>query len=210
FTRRQLLAYKIIGNLGTSLLATLFMSLFMGQFSSWFVAAYIGLLLQISFMQFFAMAVSLVGNIVDARSYNSRRQVELIVLALLAFAVLLTAGKDVLSLGPLQLLQAVEQSPVIQTVLTPLRWFVEAFLAERLWPDLMQWVALGLAVNLGLLVVVFLLDAQYLEAAATASERVYAQIQQMKSGGMAVMRRAGRVWFTLPTFPRWGGVGPIC
>jgi hypothetical protein len=56
---------------------------------------------------------------------------------------------------------------------------------------------------------VFALDVQYLETAAGASERLYARLQRLRSGGVAAQwSGSGRVRFTLPTFPWWGGLGP--
>src|SRR5207248_11316787 len=60
-------------------------------------------------------------------------------------------------------------------------------------------------------VVVFLLDAHYLEAAATSSERIYTHIQRMRRGeavGMGWRRGPGKARFSLPDLPWWGGVGP--
>src|SRR5262249_18381814 len=88
---------------------------------------------------------------------------------------------------------------------------VETFTAERVWPDLVQWSLLALAVNAGLMALVIALDAQFLESAAAASERLYARLQQVRAGGAAALgwRSAGKVRFSLPSFPWWGGVGPI-
>ena len=55
-------------------------------------------------------------------------------------------------------------------ILEPFRWFVRAFTAQRVWPDFVRWAGLGLAADVGLLMVVFALDAHYLESAAAACE----------------------------------------
>ena len=113
-------------------------------------------------------------------------------------------------LEPWDVLARVERSGVVQAVLSPLRWFVEAFAAERLWPDLLQWAALGLAVDAALLAFVFALDAQYLETAAAASARIYARIERMRRGGVGpTLRGPGRKRVGLPMLPWWGGAGPI-
>src|SRR5207248_1774458 len=82
---------------------------------------------------------------------------------------------------------------------------------ERLWPDFVFGAARCLGVDAVLLLVVFLLDAQYLEASAAASERAYARLQRMRSGGAvaAAASGRGRPRFSLPALPRWGGVGPL-
>jgi hypothetical protein len=60
--------------------------------------------------------------------------------------------------------------------------------------------------------VVFGLDAQFLEAAATASERIYTQLQRMRRGeasGLRLSDGSGKARWSLPVFPWWGGIGPI-
>src|SRR5205085_1706099 len=105
----------------------------------------------------------------------------------------------------------VEASPVAQTLLAPFRWFVNAFTAERLWPDLALWASLGLLVDACLLGLVFALDAQYLETAAAASERAYARLQRLRRGGpaLAMAPTSGRVRVGVPGLPHWGGVGAV-
>ena len=71
-------------------------------------------------------------------------------------------------------------------MLAPFRWFILAFTAERVWPDLAGWAALGLAVDAGLIGLVFALDASYLEAASAASARRFARIQRLGGGGGGV------------------------
>ena len=54
------------------------------------------------------------------------------------------------------------------------------------------------------------LDANYIESAATISQKVYERIRRTKQGGgvaMPVGARAGRL--RLPPFPWLAGVGPI-
>jgi hypothetical protein len=211
FARRHLLAYKIASIFASRLFWALFMTIFLRQSRSWFVAAYVGLVLGLMFLQLFGMVAALVVTKVGAQAFNQQRKLLLLTLLALALASLLPLGRQVLTSSPSELLGQVEQSPVIQTVLSPLRWFVETFISQRLWPDLVQWSVLALAVDVGLLLVVFyLLDARYLEAAAAASERISTRIQLMRSGvGSIAPHRTGRARFTLPSLPWWGGLGPI-
>jgi hypothetical protein len=211
FSRRGLLAYKIATNMAIYLFSALFMAFFFRQYWSWFLAAYVGIVLTLMFLQLFGMVAALVVTKVGAKAFNRQRKLFLLALAALAFASLLPLGRQILTASPGEMLEQVEQSTVIQTALAPLRWFVETFISQKPWPDLVQWAALASAVNVGLLLAVFyLLDARYLEVAAAASERIFARIQMMRGGmGSIVPRRTGRVRLTLPTFPWWGGMGPI-
>jgi hypothetical protein len=212
FSRRQLLAYKIVTAWLTSLATALILTLALRMHTHWAVAAFAGVLLAVMFMQLFAMLIALVGSTVGAQAFDLRRKLLVLgIVAALVVLALLTLDREAFTLPPLELLQRAEEGPVVQTLLAPLGWFMDAFTAERLWPDLVEAVLLSLMVNGVLLALVFLLDARYLETAAAVSERVYARLQQMRSGGSAtpVFRGSGKASFGLPDLPWWGGIGPI-
>ncbi len=209
FGRREILGYKVVSTFLLSLPSTLVFAVFVGTNANWFWAAYVALLLVILFQQLFGMALNLIAAAAGATAYGRGRRVALV--ALLALAVVAAlgvagpAGKWDLRSAP----GAVIGSTAGQAVLTPLRWFFDAFLAERLWPDLVVNAGRAALVNLALLGVVFALDANYLEAAATSSARIYAQIQRLRRGGMAAAGRGGKARFGVPNLPYWGGVGPV-
>ncbi len=211
FSRRQLLGYKIAAGLLTSLMTALFLTVFLHRHAALSLAAYVSLVLGLLFLQLFAMSVALVISTVGARAYNLWRKIVLVVLVALVLVAFLQIGKDLLRLEPAELLRRVEQSPLLQVLFKPLRWFVEAFTAEHLWPDFAQGVLRCLAVDGVLLALVFALDAHYLETSAAVSERIYAQLQRIRGGGAATMAvpPSGKPSFNLPSFPWWGGVGPI-
>jgi hypothetical protein len=212
FSRRQLLAYKLAGNVGMAFVsAGIFLLAFRLPTPS-FLAGYVGILLSLLFVQFFPLALGLLGNTIGARAYSRGRKFALALIGIALLGAVLYAARDWQQLGPVQALQRVEQTPWLHTALEPLRWFILALTAEHLWPDLCQWGALALAVDLGLLLLIFALDAQYLESSAAASERMYARLQQIRSGGVAAISR-GRAGdkprLRLPLLPWWGGAGPI-
>jgi hypothetical protein len=211
FTRRQLLAYKLAGIVGGSLLSTLFISLFVQGYATWFMAAFTGLALALLFMQFFSTAVTLLANTVSARAFSRGRKVALVIALLLIAAAAAQAWRNTPAGAPEELFNRMEGSAVWQAVRVPLSWFVDTYLAERFWPDLVQWGGRALAVDLGLLLLVFALDAQFLEASAAASERLYARLQQLRSGQATLTgpSPAGRVRLRLPMPPWCGGAGPI-
>lgn len=210
FTRRQLLAYKIAGTVGLGLPSTLLLTLFARGFAGWFVAAYVGLLLTVLFFQFFTLAAGLLAQTVGARAYTRGRKALLVVLGLLVAGVALHAYRSAPEPDVRAVLERMEESAVWQTVRVPLTWFIKAYLAERLWPDLVQWAGLAALVDLGLLALVFALDAQYLEAAASASERLYVLRQRLRSGQGTLVGPGGegKARFRLPGLPWWGGAGP--
>jgi hypothetical protein len=211
FSRRQLLGYKITATFLTCLVTALFFSVWLLSHGAWFVAAYLGAVLACFFLMLFGMAVGLVANTLGARAHNRARQLVLFLLVALLLLAALHAGGDLAALNAEQILQRVEQTPALQVVLEPLRWFIETITARQLWPDLLQNVALSVAVDLVLLGLVFVLDVQYLEASAAASAKIYAQLQRARSGGAfaALRGSGGTAEYSLPSLPWWGGIGPL-
>jgi hypothetical protein len=210
-SRRQLLVYKISLLFTSSVISALFMALFFRRFAGSFFAAVLALTLCLFFLQLFTVFLSLLASTIGARAYNRRRR---IVLALVLAGVALVVAHAALTDAPSTLegwLDHVNQSPVAQFLLAPLRWFVLAMTADRFWPDLALWTSSTLLLNALVLVAVFVMDAQYLEASAAASERLYARVQQVRRGSPFVVgsTRSGKARWSLPVLPSWGGVGPI-
>ncbi len=210
FSRRQALAYKVAGSALLCCAYALFLTGFFFAYAARPLAAYPGLVLTLWFIQFFSLAVWLIINVIGARAVTRLRRVVVIVLLGLAAWGVARVGGDVLARGQGEMLDRLEENAVLQAVLTPMRWFVETFTAERLWPDFVVGAGRCLAVDVGLLVLLFVLDAQYFEAAAAAGERAYARLQRVRSGGaVAGHVTTGRPRFSLPSLPRWGGIGPL-
>jgi hypothetical protein len=210
FGRRQLLAYKVASTLIVSTLTALMMALIIRIRGSWFPAAYLGMVLILAFMQLFTMALALVVSTLGASLYSRARR------ALLVAALVIVAGVGYQALDafggsdPSALLGRALDSPAWQVVSAPLRWLFEVLLARQLWPDLLEYTALGLLVDGGLLCVLFALDAHYLESSAATSARVYARLQRLRgkttSEGEKVTGRTARL--RVPFLPWWGGIGP--
>jgi hypothetical protein len=208
FGRREILGYKILLTLLVSLPSTLVVAALVRVHATWFTAAYVAILLAVLFQQLFGMAVNLVVTSIGARAFSRWRRVLLgTLLVLLAVAFVRAAG-PVGGWHPRDIVARMAAAPTWQVALVPLRWFFDAFLAERS-PDLLLYGGLALSVDLVLLGVVFALDADYLEAAAASSARIYSQIQRFRRGGMAAAGRGAKARFSLPDLPYLGGVGPV-
>jgi hypothetical protein len=158
------------------------------------------------FMQLFTMAVNLAAVSAGARLYSRGRKLLLAAVLALAALVVWRVGGDPQRWDFGTLLR-VEDTAEWRAVTLPLTWFFKTFTAEHLWPDLVLYAALGLLVNGALLGVVFALDANYTEASAAASARLYARIRRGPSA--AGTGPPGKVRFTLPMPPALGGVGPM-
>jgi hypothetical protein len=208
FTRRQLLMYKVVGILATTLIQSLFFQFFLRTWGNRFLATFLGSLLLLLFFQFLTLALTMLAAVVGATAYSRGRRA---VLVLLVGALAVVGYQVFLSEGDVNAaLNKIEESPVWQAVRTPLSWFVLAFRAEHIWPDLVRYASLALLIDLALVAVLFALDAQYLEASAAASERHYRRLESMRSGQglLAARSRSGRARFSLPMFPRLAGIGP--
>jgi hypothetical protein len=174
--------------------------------------AFVTAFLTFTFMQVFALAVSFIAATAGELAYSRTRKVILFALVLaLAWAAGQALRRDEPEGNILETLQRIEQSQVLQWIVTPFRWYVRILTARHVWPDFVQWGGVCLAINLGLILLVYLLDASYLESAAAASEKRYAKLARMRSsgtlGGGSV--KAGKVRFGLPMLPWLGGAGPL-
>jgi hypothetical protein len=210
FSRRQILGYKITVLLLLGLLSTVFLTVVMRPHARSLLTAFLGVALTTTFIQLFRMFVSLSAITLGTSLYSRGRKLAFLALVLLAAAVVVQTGWPAARVGWRQWLEEVRDTWSWQAVTLPFRSFIEVFLSRRLWPDLILSTGAGLAVNLALLGGIFALDAQYLETAATSSERTYAALQRLRRGGLAAAGPVGgKVRFRLPMFPFWGGVGPI-
>lgn len=209
FTRRQILLYKIVAAALGTLLSSLVFSVLARGYATSFVAAFIAMFLALLFLQLFGIAVALLSETIGVQASDARRKLGFVLVGLVAAAVLVSVGRDFFGLRPMQWLERAEASPVVRVLLLPFQSFADAFTAKQLWPDLTQRVLLCLLIDGILLAIVLLLDAHYLEAASAASERVYRRLERMRAGPAAAMSSGGNARFTLPDWPRWGGVGPL-
>jgi len=211
YRKRQLLAYKLVVTVLLCLFSALFLALAGKMISPGPVSAFVGSFLLVLFLQVLQMVVGLAAATLGALAWSRGRRLVLggvIVLLGLAAA---SAGRELGGAGWKEALTKIERSPVASTVLAPFRWFVLAFTAERIWPDLVKWSAPGVLIDAGLIGLVFALDARYLEAASASSGRRFARLQRMGGGGgvrSVATRRAGLLRFRPPAAPWWGGVGP--
>jgi hypothetical protein len=211
FSRRQLLAYKVTLTLLVGLPTALFMCLMVRVRDGWFPAVFTGLLLLYAFMQLFTLILGLLTSVLGARLYTQARRLVLAGAVLAAGLLALHAGGPPTQWRLRELLERTLDAPTYRTLAAPLSWFFEALLAQQVWPDLGQSALLALLVDLALVGAVFALDAQYLEASATSSARLYARLQRLRGrnvdGGESASRRPVRTG--LPMLPWWGGIGPI-
>jgi Putative ABC exporter len=212
FSRRQLLTYKIISQFLLVLPVSLFMSFALRTLAGSLLSALLAALLTFAFMQLFGLTVNLVACALGEVMYSRARKTVLLgVLIVLAGAAFWGMGAAGFSGGIVDSLKAIEQTDVFQYAISPFKWFVKVLTAPEWDLDFFRYAAQALAVNLGMLALVYGLDARYMEQAAANSERRYARLQKMRSGGIAGLAtmKPGKPRFHLTPLPRLGGVGPI-
>jgi len=209
FSRRELLAYKILGSAFSSLITAGLMLTWLGHYAHSLAAAFFAVMLMLNFLQLFSMAVAMFSGLMGARAFNLQRK---IILFVLTVAVVVGIGHWLQlrqGQGPIQWMAAAEKISIFRLALAPLRWFTEVFAAQSA-AELIVWGSSALLVNLIMVLVVFLLDVQFLEASAAASERHYARLQRVRSSGVFAGRMpAGKPRWGLGEPPGWGGMGPL-
>lgn len=210
FTRRELLGYKVLCSTLGAIFTALFISVFLLRAGTWWIAVYIGAFLALLFIQFLSMTFVLIRQIVTEHAYTRLRK-----LLLAAVVTLIAVGLwQALAVGAEQgfmaLLRQFRETWAGYCLLAPFDVFSRTITAETLFPGLAGWATLALSVDLALLVLVMRLDANYLEAAAAISQKIYSRTERAKRAGVvaaSVSRRSAR-WH-MPSLPRIGGVGPI-
>jgi len=210
FTRRQLLAYKI----GKSLFGLLFSSLllsyvFLQHAASW-PFAFVGLFAAMLFLQLVSMSLTLITQSAGERAYTNIRKIVLVLVIFAIAAAVLPRLKTGGQRGFLELAQSVQTSRIGSILLAPLEVFGRLFVSERWWPDGVINFAMAMGINGVLLLIVFFLDADYLEAAATKSQAMHARLQRVRKGGISAFARPGKTakW-SFPRVPFFAGAGPI-
>lgn len=213
FTRRQLLMYKIFNNM----VGLVLVSLFIGavnrlQYNLW-VPGIIGTFLTLAFLQLCAMFSALLQQTAaQAAHTRTRRVIVVVIIAALAFAAAKTLSKqngadwsDIAKVA--EIADGINESTIGGTVLAPFRAFCNAITARTYFPEFALWSAIGLAINIGLLLAIFRLDANFNEAAVRISQKKYDRVRRLQTGSLALKNKGKSTW--IPMIPYLGGIGPL-
>ena len=210
FARRDLLLYK----LGKTALGLVAMSLFVTftmlmNLRSW-LSGFVGIPLTLMMLQLLAMTTAMAGQIVTEALYTRARRLALAVVALLLLVGLAQVARRVHAGGYAELVASLRESGTLKVLVAPFQVFTRAIFAGAWFPDLVGWAAAALAIDLGMLLVILKMDANYLESAAAISQKLYEQLRRTKQGGgLAMPARSGGMRIRLPHPPWLGGAGPI-
>ncbi len=209
FSRRELLYYKMVGNLlGSFFLALLFSTWLVRFAHSWWYV-FVGLFLAACFVQLMQMVLVLLVQTLSEHGVSvSRKAIFVTLLVALAFAIFrglaARAGNDVEDY-----VRAIRETWVGFVLLIPFDVFGRILAAEPLYPDFLLWSAVACAMNLGMFGLIIRMDANYLEASVAGSQMVYERMQRMRSGSYKFSLAEGAVRRKIPMLPRWGGAGTI-
>lgn len=210
FSRRELLAYKILKSLFAAMLTGLILSIALLRHAQWWVACFVGVFLSLLFVQFFSIAVVLAGQTIGMAAYSRvRKAVVILVIAGGVIFARLWIGNGSGGAAAESALMAARSSSVGQIIFAPFEPFGNAITASSAGSlAVASFYALILIAAMVALVV--LLDANYLEAAMVASQRRYEKIQRIRSGSFLSGVGVGKsTRWRLPMLPWTGGAGPI-
>ena len=209
FTRRELLIYKLAGNAAATAITSLILSCVFLRMTTWWIACFIGLWLTMLFIQLLSIAITLVLQWAGEKAYSVGRKVALAVIVALVALGISQAMPKVDSWSWSEVASLFRDTWGGRIVLVPFEVFARTMAAESLASEFLPWSGGALAIDLALLVLVLRLDADYLEAATTASQKRYENLERAKKGRIPTMttRRSARWRFA--QFPWLGGAGPI-
>jgi hypothetical protein len=208
FTRRQLLVYKLATTMPGLAVGGLAFSIIFLRYAHTWVASCVGFWLALLFTQLLTMAFMLLGQTAGQYAFTRARKIALVAIVFLVAAALALARAADPQADLADMVRGLSGSAPGRVVLAPFTVFARTITASTVFPELIGWGSLALAINALTLTLVLWLDVNYLEAAIPTSQALYQRIQQMRRTGSALGSvRTARGW--VPMLPWLGGSGPI-
>jgi hypothetical protein len=170
FSRRELLAFKLSKSTLAACLTALLLSFAMLTYAGSWPACYIGVFLTLIFIQLFSTAGVLLGQAMGQRAQTLLRK-GLIILALVVG--LLLSRNWIATRGGMEAVYQLRDSQLGRNILAPFDPFARTITADD-FGQLVESAGEATLIDIGLLMIVILLDANYVEAALSASRRRYA------------------------------------
>ena len=207
FSRRALLLYKMCFYAFGAFLSSLLITLLVPAFTHTLLAAFLGAFLTLIFIQLCSAVIGLLSQLLAAYCYVPLRRghAMLLLVAVIAALAWYFSALDNGLAGAFTLFRS---SLAGTLLLAPFEVFVQIFLASSIYPELLGWATLGLAINIGLLTVIILLDRHSYEASIAASLNLHKRWIRA--------RRSGLLWGAQPVVVRSfrppaviGGIGPV-
>jgi hypothetical protein len=210
FSRRQILLYKILGNVTAAIFMALLLPTSLVIYIRSWPAAAVGFFLASLAINSLTMCAQLVAQSVTERAFTRARQFllgGLITAAVVAMGQ--AAGRGLRGSWQETLLRA-RHSAVAEILLAPFAVFGKIIAAERLIPDALGWVTLGVILVVGIYALAIRLDANYLETAVRVSRQMQERRRRAMSDGIFSLQSKRAVQSSrLPQPPWLGGAGPL-
>ncbi len=210
FTRKQVLAYKLLSMAPTLLFMTLLFSMFTLMLASSWWASFIAVSQALIFMILVPMILALIEVTVARHLYTRGRRIALVIIVCTVAAVIIepVLNSDATSLSALR--EEVLNNPFVKVVLAPFSVFGRILVAEKTWPDMMIWAQVAIMMNFFLCVTLFTLDANYYEKAAEFSKKRHKMLTSFRQTGVLQVtdtkKAASR---KVPMPPRMAGAGTM-
>lgn len=208
FSRRRLMAMKLVENAVGAAAAGLFIFTGIVHFVKLPLAAFLACFQALLFVQLGQMAFVLaLRGLSEKILFLDRRWVMGGVLVLIGLLVAGTAAVFRLQ-DPWEAWVGFRKSGLGIAVFAPFAPFGALASADRWWPDGLLALAGAVGMNLLACAVIFRLDEAYIEEALSSSQRFHALLQRAQRGGVLSIWGSPLRW-RFPKFPRLGGAGPI-
>lgn len=174
------------------------------------MSTFVGLALTMLFLMLVGLASTLARMIVAEAAETRLRRWMLYAIGILVAAALPRTITGTRVFHTANLAWGFRSTWAGRVLLAPFEVFSRAMTAERWFPDLVGWASAAAAIDLALLLLVFKLDADYLEWSAGASASVEEVRDRVRrGGGMTARAPRHRSWIVGAAIPWLGGAGPI-
>lgn len=209
FHRHDLVLYKILTFSTVIAFPSIFMSAYAAGYGAWWPSAFTGLFLYVLAAYFMTIILSLTLHNIAAR-YRWWTQGAFLAILLIAIALVVRfyALNDFAG-DPIGTAKRMSESLLYAVALAPFRVFSEIALAQGLDGALLVNTLIAVGMNLAGLLLIFRLDAQFLESSLAQSKRMHKRLENLKRGKIFSAPRARSAKLSVPVLPRWRGVGTI-
>jgi hypothetical protein len=207
YHRRELLLYKLASSLAGVVISAAIFSLFMSWIPVPWPILFLGLFLAISFALLVNILAAILALALSVRLYTRLRQAAVLGIA----AIAVVAGlwiRQLYAEDPPQWDITLAQRPAVQVLLAPFMVFARAVTA----PDFIAFAPhalLALVINLGIVLLILVLDADYYESSIATTRKTYERLRRIRQGDIFASELKGTRTRSLPELPRLRGVGPI-
>ncbi len=214
FSRRQLLMYNLFSVFRQAAVLSLFCLFGFSMVLQHWICGIIGIFLAYLFSKLVPILLTLVGQLGQTQLYDRRRKIAaftlLTIIAVAVVSKIKTYPFENFSREQFDgWLATVSSEAPGSIILAPFKVFARVMFYERLDLTFWGWAAIAGLINLALVGLIMLLDANYLEAAERASRKLVARRKRIHNSGGTVAKTKEQFKWSLPMPARMAGVGPL-